>query len=331
MKNSKKNWYLSSWEKAIHETNIRLTIEQEKAVLKAFNDAGTSLIEKIKKSRKGYLPIRIYKDYAYDLHAVLVQLMTEYSHKAAMNAVDGQVVHILKMLAEDGNATAENFKKEVRAASLVYSRRAAEAVVKGEIYKDGKNLSKRVWSSAARAGNDVQQIVTQGLASGMSAVDMAKLLEQYIDPKARKEWDFEKVAEKLGKTTARKYENLEYNALRLARTTISHSATAGVRQWGKVNPYARKVQWHSVHAPGRTCQACRDLDGEVFPIEECPFDHPNGMCYQTVWYDQTLDEIADELRRWVDGEENETLDTWFNDLSSGKTEKYSDLDFVKSY
>lgn len=331
MKNSKKNGYLSSWEKAIHETNIRLTIEQEKAVLKAFNDAGTSLIEKIKKSRKGYLPIRIYKDYAYDLHAVLVQLMTEYSHKAAMNAVDGQVVHILKMLAEDGNATAENFKKEVRAASLVYSRRAAEAVVKGEIYKDGKNLSKRVWSSAARAGNDVQQIVTQGLASGMSAVDMAKMLEQYIDPKARKEWDFEKVAEKLGKPTARKYENLEYNALRLARTTISHSATAGVRQWGKVNPYARKVQWHSVHAPGRTCQACRDLDGEVFPIEECPFDHPNGMCYQTVWYDQTLDEIADELRRWVDGEENETLDAWFDDLNSGKTEKYSDLDFVKSY
>lgn len=331
MKNSKKNGYLSSWEEAIHETNIRLTIEQEKAVLKAFNDAGTSLIEKIKKSRKGYLPIRIYKDYAYDLHAVLVQLMTEYSHKAAINAVDGQVVHILKMLAEDGNATAENFKKEVRAASLVYSRRAAEAVVKGEIYKDGKNLSKRVWSSAARAGNDVQQIVTQGLASGMSAVDMAKLLEQYIDPKARKEWDFEKVAEKLGKPTARKYENLEYNALRLARTTISHSATAGVRQWGKVNPYARKVQWHSVHAPGRTCQACRDLDGEVFLIEECPFDHPNGMCYQTVWYDQTLDEIADELRRWVDGEENETLDTWFDDLSSGKTEKYSDLDFVKSY
>lgn len=331
MKNSKKNGYLSSWEKAIHETNIRLTIEQEKAVLKAFNDAGTSLIEKIKKSRKGYLPIRIYKDYAYDLHAVLVQLMTEYSHKAAINAVDGQVVHILKMLAEDGNATAENFKKEVRAASLVYSRRAAEAVVKGEIYKDGKNLSKRVWASAARAGNDVQQIVTQGLASGMSAVDMAKLLEQYIDQKARKEWDFEKVAEKLGKPTARKYENLEYNALRLARTTISHSATAGVRQWGKVNPYARKVQWHSVHAPGRTCQACRDLDGEVFPIEECPFDHPNGMCYQTVWYDQTLDEIADELRRWVDGEENETLDTWFDDLSSGKTEKYSDLDFVKSY
>jgi hypothetical protein len=308
-----------------------LTLEQEKAILKAFNDAGVDLIEKIKKSRNGYLPKRIYKDYAYDLHKVMVHVMHEYSEKAAENAVDGQVLHLLNILGGDGNATAKDFEKDVRSASLVFSRRAAEAVTKGEIYKDGKNLSKRVWSNAARAGNDVQQIVTQGLASGMSAVDMAKMLEQYIDPKARKEWDFEQITEKLGRTTAHKYENLEYNALRLARTTISHSATAGVRQWGKVNPYARKVQWHSVHAPGRTCQACRDLDGEVFPIEECPFDHPNGMCYQTIWYEDSLEEIADELRGWIDGEPNDVLDAWYDDLNAGKVEKYSDLDFVKSY
>lgn len=331
MSKEKKNAYLSSWEKAIHKTNIKLTLEQEKAILKAFNDAGVDLIEKIKKSRNGYLPKRIYKDYAYDLHKVLVHVMHEYSEKAAENAVDGQVLHLLNILGEDGNATAKAFEKDVRSASLVFSRRAAEAVTKGEIYKDGKNLSKRVWSNAARAGNDVQQIVTQGLASGMSAVDMAKMLEQYIDPKARKEWDFEQIAEKLGQTTARKYENLEYNALRLARTTISHSATAGVRQWGKVNPYARKVQWHSVHAPGRTCQACIDLDGEIFPIEECPFDHPNGMCYQTIWYEDSLEEIADELRSWIDGEPNDVLDAWYDDLNAGKVEKYSDLDFVKSY
>ena len=331
MSKEKKNGYLSSWEKAIHETNIKLTLEQEKAVLKAFNDAGVDLIEKIKKSRNGYLPKRIYKDYAYDLHKVMVHVMHEYSEKAAENAVDGQVLHLLNILGGDGNATANDFEKDVRSASLVFSRKAAEAVTKGEIYKDGKNLSKRVWSNAARAGNDVQQIVTQGLASGMSAVDMAKMLEQYIDPKARKEWDFEQIAEKLGRTTARKYENLEYNALRLARTTISHSATAGVRQWGKVNPYARKVQWHSVHAPGRTCQACRDLDGEVFLIEECPFDHPNGMCYQTIWYEDSLEEIADELRGWIDGEPNDVLDAWYDDLNAGKIEKYSDLDFVKSY
>jgi len=94
--------------------------------------------------------------------------------------VDGQVLHLLNILGGDGNATAKDFEKDVRSASLVFSRRAAEAVTKGEIYKDGKNLSKRVWSNAARAGNDVQQIVTQGLASGMSAVDMAKMLEPRI-------------------------------------------------------------------------------------------------------------------------------------------------------
>ena len=101
----------------------------------------------------------------------------------------------------------------------------------------------------------------------------------------------------------------------MARTTISHAATASVRQWGKINPYAKKVQWHSVHAPGRTCQICIDLDGQVFPIEECPFDHPNGLCYQTVYYDQSLEEIADELKDWVDGKPNEMLDEWYAQLN----------------
>lgn len=331
MSKKKRNSYLDSWEKSIHAQTAKLTLEQEKEVLKAFNESARDLIKKIVKSRNGHLPLRVYKDYAYDLYSVLLEIMSRYSEEAVKNVIDGQLLLTLKMLGEDGQATAPDFENKLRQVSLVYSKLAAEGVVKGAIYKDGKNLSARIWSAAARAGNDVQQIVTQGLASGMSAVDMAKMLEKYIDPKARKNWDKDKIAEKLGAATANKYKNLEYNALRLARTTISHSATAGVRRWGKVNPYAKKVQWHSVHAPGRTCQACKDLDGEIFLMEDCPFDHPNGMCYQTVFYDKSMDEMADELRDWVHGEPNEELDSWYDNLLSGRIEKDSDVDFVKSY
>lgn len=310
---------------------MKLNLEQETAVLKAFNDATKDLIGKIEKSRTGYLPKRIYKDYAYDLYSVILELATTYSRKAAKNVLDGQLLHTLALLGEDGQSTAKDFERVLRGISLVYSKLAAEAVVRGEIYKDGKNLSKRIWSVASKAGNDIQEVVTRGLASGMSAVDMSKMLEQYVNPAARKVWNTEKISETLGPTTARKYQNLEYNALRLARTTISHSATAGVRSWGKVNPFCKYVQWHSVHAPGRTCQACIDLDGEIFPIEECPFDHPNGMCYQTVWYDKSMDEIADELRAWVHGEPNEELDTWYSELNDPTRYNASDIDFVKSY
>ena len=165
------------------------------------------------------------------------------------------------------------------------------------------------------AGKTIQDVVQKGLSSGQSAVDMAKILEEFIKPKARRFWDNAKIESILGKTTARKFENLEYNALRLARTTISHSATASVRQWGKINPYANKVQWHSVHAPGRTCQICIDLDEQIFDTDKCPFDHPNGLCYQTVYYDRDLESIADELKDWANGMPNDKLDEWYSQLN----------------
>lgn len=311
----RKQTYFEGWEKAIHATNAKLTAEQERAVLKAFNDAMIELVGKISKSRGGFLPARIYRDYAYDLFRVLNSLVRDYSKQAVEATLDAQMMFILQALGGEGNATASLYSDGIRRATAVYSRRVAELVAKGELYKDGMGLSRRIWRVSSQAGKTIQQVVQQGLSSGQSAAQMAKLLEEFVKPKSRRFWDSQRIEEILGKTTARQFEKLEYNALRLARTTISHSATASVRQWGQINPYARKVQWHSVHAPGRTCQICRDLDGQVFKIEECPFDHPNGMCYQTVYYDRSLEDIADELKAWSNGEPNEMLDDWYSQLN----------------
>lgn len=311
----KENSYFEGWEKAIHATNAKLTAEQERLILQAFQFNMEDLIAKISKSRDGYLPIKIYKDFAYDLYRTLDSIIGHYSRKVIEETLDAQMYFILKSLGADGTATASLYESGIRQATGVYSRQVAELVAKGNLYKDGVGLSSRIWKVSNAAGRTIQDLVQQGLSSGQSAVDMAKLLEEFVKPKARRFWDNAKIESILGKTTARKFENLEYNALRLARTTISHSATASVRQWGKINPYAKKVQWHSVHAPGRTCQICIDLDGQVFPIEECPFDHPNGLCYQTVYYDQSLEEIADELKDWVDGKPNEMLDEWYSQLN----------------
>lgn len=311
----KRNSYFEGWEKAIHAANAKLTAEQEKAVLEAFNGAMEDLIKKIISSRNGYLPLKIYKDFAYDLFKSLDGIINDYSKKAIAETFDSQLFFLLKHLGEDGTATASLYESKIRAASAVYSRQIAEMVAKGQIYKDGVGLSSRIWKVSNNAGRTIQQVVQQGLSSGQSAAQMAQLLEEFVKPKARRYWDHAKIESILGKTYANKFEKLEYNALRLARTTISHSATASVRQWGKINPYARQVQWHSVHAPGRTCQICIDLDGQIFDIDKCPFDHPNGLCYQTVYYDRDLESIADELRDWANGAPNEMLDSWYARLN----------------
>ena len=311
----KRNSYINGWEKAIHATNAKLTAEQERLVLKAFNDSMSELIKKISKSRAGLIPHKIYKDYAYDLYRTLDSIIVNYSRKVIDENLDAQMYFMLKSLGAEGNATASLYESGIRQATAVYSRQVAELVAKGNIYKDGVGLSSRIWKVSNVAGKTIQEVVQQGLSSGQSAVDMAKILEEFIKPKARRFWDNTKIESILGKTTARKFENLEYNALRLARTTISHSATASVRQWGKINPYANKVQWHSVHAPGRTCQICIDLDEQIFDIDKCPFDHPNGLCYQTIYYDRDLESIADELKDWANGMPNEKLDEWYSQLN----------------
>ena len=311
----KRNSYFDGWEKAIHATNAKLTAEQERLVLQAFQSNMEDLIAKISRARDGYLPIKIYKDFAYNLYVVLNKISNQYTKKVVEETIDAQMLFVLQLLGGEGNATAGLYAKNVRIASSVYSTKVAELIARGGIYKDGKGLSQRIWKISNAAGKTVQQVVQQGISSGQSAAQMAQLLEQFVKPKARRNWDVNKIEQILGKTYARNFQNLEYNALRMARTTISHAATASVRQWGKINPYAKKVQWHSVHAPGRTCQICIDLDGQVFPIEECPFDHPNGLCYQTVYYDRDLESIADELKDWVDGKPNERLDEWCSQLN----------------
>ena len=311
----KRNLYFEGWEKAIHATNAKLTAEQERLVLKAFNDSMADLIKKISKSRSGLIPSKIYRDYAYDLYKTLDSIIGSYSRKVIDETLDAQMYFILKSLGGEGNATASLYESRIRQATAVYSRQVAELVAKGNLYKDGVGLSSRIWKVSNGAGRTIQEVVQQGLSSGQSAVDMAKILEEFIKPKARRFWDNAKIESILGKTTARKFENLEYNALRLARTTISHSATASVRQWGKINPYANKVQWHSVHAPGRTCKICIDLDEQIFDIDKCPFDHPNGLCYQTVYYDRDLESIADELKDWANGMPNDKLDEWYSQLN----------------
>ena len=63
---------------------------------------------------------------------------------------------------------------------------------------------------------DIQYIVAQGIASQKSAFDIAKDLEKYVDPSAKKDWAWSKVYPGTKKV-------VDYNAQRLARTMVSHA------------------------------------------------------------------------------------------------------------
>lgn len=295
----------TSRKKFIHDYNA-----MNYEILQAYLNAGNNLVEKLTSSNSPK-DLALLRGYAKAIHDQVEDIIESYGLKSALTPLDYERIMLLEFLA-DRQAPASEFGKELEKVINLHSRQGAEMVFKGKLYKDNRNLSSRIWSSSNGSAQSIQQVVAMAEAQGMSAAELSTLLEDFVNPSKRKLWTNEKLKEKLGDGYARAWKDLEYNALRLARTTISHIGTESVKLKQKVNPFAKKVQWHSVHAQGRTCQTCIEMDGNIYDINEVPFDHPNGLCYQTVYFEQSLEEMADRLAGWVnDPSSDPELEEWW--------------------
>lgn len=304
------NRYLELIEKRARQELEDLNQAQQRAIIEAYNSAGKRLVRSYRGARDGTATKALLASYTQKIAEETQQIIEQYAIKGAQIAPSVEKLimqEAFRMAGLDTSLANDKFDNIIGKLGM----ESVKNVIGGKIYKDGAGLSARIWQASAMANNRIQEIITAGLAQDMGAAKLSKLLQDYVNPAARKTWDNKKIREILGGSYARWNSNLEYNALRLARTTLAHTATMSMRQAQKINPYATKIMWHSVHAAGRTCSICEEMDGQVYDTDKCPFDHPNGMCYQTHEFDKSLDEIADELAAWCRGEENEMLDEWW--------------------
>lgn len=296
-----------------------LTEEQQYKIYQVYKSAGRNLAAGYTQAKSGTATKALYASYTQKIAEETEQIIKEYAIKFGDLPIQVESLIMNEAFLRAGLDTSlagDTFKNLVGKLGM----ESAKNVIGGGIYQDGAGLSARVWQASAMASNRIQAVVAAGLAQDMSAVKLSKLLQDYVNPTARKTWSNDKIRETLGDGYAAWNKNLEYNALRLARTTLAHTATMSMRQAKKVNPYATKIRWHSVHAGGRTCATCEEMDGRLFDTDKCPFDHPNGMCYQTHEMEKSLDEMADELAAWCKGEPNEKLDEWWAQTGGENTE-----------
>ena len=72
-----------------------------------------------------------------------------------------------------------------------------EEVVKnliyGKVYKKNWTFSKALWKADSKIKKDIHTIVAEGLAKQKPTFDIAKDLEKYVNPSAKKPWDWNKV------------------------------------------------------------------------------------------------------------------------------------------
>lgn len=191
---------------------------------------------------------------------------------------------------------------EIKGAYSYIPRQQVLNIASGKLYGDNWTLSQSIWKNGIRTKSDIQNVVAKGLTENKPIKDIADDLMKYVDPSARKPWDWSKVYP----GTATK---VDYNAQRLARTMIQHSFQSSLVQSQRYNPFCKGVIWHSVGLHGRTCELCMERDGNVFPVKDLPLDHPNGLCYFEPALD-SMNDIADRLGDWVNGGSDPALDTY---------------------
>lgn len=184
----------------------------------------------------------------------------------------------------------------------------------GKIYQEDWALSKALWGDDQRKLKEIDSIIAKGVALNKGTYDIAKDLEQYVNPDAKKDWEWSKVYPGTRK-------KIDYNAQRLARTIVHHAYQQSVIETAKPNPFIEGIKWLSAYSH-RTCELCIQwanddsygLGPGVFPKDAVPLDHPNGLCALSAIIVQSPEEIADRLADWAMGKEDPELDKYANSL-----------------
>lgn len=168
-------------------------------------------------------------------------------------------------------------------------------IITGQIYDSGWSLSKRIWSDNEDTMKTAYQIVAGDMAQNKSIYEIAKDLESYVEPGAKKPWN---LTMKDGRKIYPK--QVDYNAQRLARTLVQHGYQQSFKATTEKNPFIEAYKWNANGS--RVCDLCMEretmnkygLGHGIYPKDKMPMDHPNGMCtMEPVVVDNLVDQLAD--------------------------------------
>lgn len=156
-------------------------------------------------------------------------------------------------------------------------RRAITNILTGQIYKNHGGLSSRIWKIGQGHERDIQNIIAKGIALNKNPYEVAQDIERYVNPNKKLPWSGV-IRDKDGNVIQFPVSNksVDYNAMRLVRTTIQHTYQEALIEMTKNNPFVKGYLW--IAAGNHPCPICLDRDGTIYNVGNVPYDHPNGMC-----------------------------------------------------
>lgn len=301
------NEYLRLCQEAQNK-KLKLARQQEQQIKQIYHDMYKELSKKLKNVNPGSLKERyleeLQKEVAKEIKEVnkKVEILIKNNIKKSSELANNVQLDFFMIINE-------RYKLDMKDTfSRMFSKipkKAMEEILFGEVYKDRKGLSKRIWQNTKKFDKNIDYIIAEGIANKKSVYEIAKDLEIYVNPKSRKTWNWLKVYPNANK-------KIDYNAQRLARTSINHAFQQAQKRSCKRNPFVTGIQWITSNSH-RTCELCNSRDGVIYKINDLPLDHPNGMCTTVPVLEKELDQIGEEISIWLDGWNNQKLDKWFEE------------------
>ncbi|KGG81073.1 hypothetical protein Y919_02595 [Caloranaerobacter azorensis H53214] len=304
--------------------HLRLYESSYKEIRDIYKDVSKEFDIKYIQAKRGSLTERFAKDYMKvvnkQLKKMIIQIFLsdkKFIKKAAEYANEIQLSFF--------NILGQKYGMDIdRTFRTVLSRVPEEAVAEimnGLMYHDNKGLSERIWIDAELMKKDIGYMLQKAIVEKKSVEEFAKDIQVYVNPDARITWEWNKVYPGVGKR------KIEYNAQRLARTSINHAFFLSNVRSSMKNPFVEAMHWElsASHMVRQVipfgedeCDIYANHDEGLgkgnFPIDKIPLPHPQCLCSQWPVIPKSIEEIGNEIRKWLDGESNSTLDSWYNEF-----------------
>lgn len=289
-------------------TREKITKAQQMRIKKMYGDIAKMAAEKAK-SLEGKDNVSSILRAQY-LNKLEKQLKDEIKKISPMlkSSIESDAKQAAQAVVDANKEWAKDVGLSIKGAWSRVPTEVVNSVMSGQIYDSGWSLSKRIWGIEKKSMEDIHYVVAQGIAANKSAYDIAKDLEKYVDPNAKKTWDWSKVYPNSNK-------KIDYNAQRLARTLTQHAYQQSFKETTKLNPWISKYRWVSSNS-NRTCPICEARDGTLYAKDDLPLDHPNGLCTWVAVIDKDWDKITSDIADWYNAPEGtyEDMDKFANSI-----------------
>lgn len=275
-------------------------------IAKLYTQAAEDMASRAAASRSGSLTERFAFDLSRDLKARSRELWAQVYEetKSGMDTSARRATAVqMSFLDEAGELLDPGVQMKIRAAFGKVPDEAVAHVLRGGIY-GGKapSLSKRIWNNETLQSGKIEDIIAQAVAKGESPIKLAKALEAYVRPDAAEPDAWNDVYD-----IPFDYK-VDYNAKRLAVTSIRHAAWGATITAGMKNPYADYLHWEltPAHVIFDVCDGYAEHDEGLgvgnWPLTSAPLPHPWCTCLYFVDTSKSLEQVAQELNSWARGE-----------------------------